>query len=69
MLYFHISYIIEEGICYLTLCEPNYPARLAFSYLEKLHERFSEEHGHDIHRAQRPYHFIEFGESTAVNPW
>ena len=56
------SYIIETGICYLALCEQAYPARLAFSYLENLHQEFSEQHGQEIHRAKRPYHFIEFGE-------
>ena len=57
------SYILEEGICYLALCEPQYPDKLAFSYLENLHKDFSEQHGHNVHKATRPYHFIEFGES------
>ena len=57
------SYVIEEGICYLALCEPTYPPQLAFSYLDNLHKDFSEQHGHNIHRAHRPYHFIEFGQS------
>ena len=56
------SYVIEEGICYLALCEHSYPPQLAFSYLENIHRDFSEQHGQDVHRAQRPYHFIEFGE-------
>ncbi|CAI8022857.1 Vesicle-trafficking protein SEC22b [Geodia barretti] len=58
-LVFH--YVIEEGICYLALCEHSYPPQLAFSYLENIHRDFSEQHGQDVHRAQRPYHFIEFG--------
>lgn len=58
-LVFH--YIIEIGICYLVLCEPDYPPRLAFSYLEGLHQEFSEQYGQDIHKAKRPYYFIEFG--------
>lgn len=56
------SYVIEEGICYLALCEPTYPPQLAFTYLDNVHKDFSEQHGQNIHRAQRPYHFIEFGE-------
>lgn len=58
-LVFH--YVIEEGICYLALCEPTYPPQLAFTYLDNVHKDFSEQHGQNIHRAQRPYHFIEFG--------
>ena len=55
------SYILEEGICYLALCDPTYPTKLAFNYLENLHKDFSEQHGNDVHKASRPYHFIEFG--------
>ncbi|XP_064394987.1 vesicle-trafficking protein SEC22b-like [Halichondria panicea] len=56
-------YILEEGICYLPLCDPTYPAKLAFNYLENLHKDFSKQHGNDVHKASRPYHFIEFGGS------
>lgn len=58
-LVFH--YLLEEGICYLALCEQHYPPKLAYGYLENLHSEFSQQHGHEVHRAQRPYHFIEFG--------
>ncbi|XP_064395871.1 vesicle-trafficking protein SEC22b-like isoform X7 [Halichondria panicea] len=59
-------YILEEGICYLALCDPTYPAKLAFNYLENLHKDFSEQHGNDVHKASRPYHFIEFDLSDKV---
>ncbi len=62
------SYILEEGICYLALCDPTYPAKLAFSYLENLHKDFSEQHGNDVHKASRPYHFIEFGTYYIYTP-
>lgn len=62
------SYIIEEGICYLALCEEAYPSRLAFSYLENLHTDFSQQHGHEVYKAQRPYFFIEFGKYVARIP-
>lgn len=55
------SYIIEDGVCYLTLCEKSYPPRLAFTYLEAIHQAFSDQHGQEIYKASRPYHFIEFG--------
>ena len=57
----HCSYIIEEGICYLALCEEAYPSQLAFSYLNNLHTEFIQQHGHEVYKAQRPYFFIEFG--------
>lgn len=62
-LVFH--YIIEGGVCYLGLCEPNYSPGLAFKYLETVHQEFSEQHGQEIYKAMRPYHFIEFG--TEIN--
>ena len=34
-------YVIEhESICYLTLCDKGYPKRLAFLYLEEIHNEF-----------------------------
>ena len=60
------SYVLEEGICYLALCEQTYPPQLAFTYLENVHRDFNEQHGQNIHRAQRPYHFIEFGKLDLI---
>ena len=34
------SYIIEEGVCYLTLCQKSFPKRLGFCYLQDIHEGF-----------------------------
>jgi hypothetical protein len=31
--------VIESGVCYLTLCDRNYPKKLAYSYLEGERER------------------------------
>ncbi|XP_003385017.2 PREDICTED: vesicle-trafficking protein SEC22b-like [Amphimedon queenslandica] len=58
-LVFH--YIIEGGVCYLVLCESSYPPTLAFGYLEEVCQAFSDQHGLEISKATRPYHFIEFG--------
>lgn len=63
----HCSYIIEEGICYLALCEEAYPSQLAFSYLNNLHTEFIQQHGHEVYKAQRPYFFIEFGKHDIVD--
>lgn len=42
-----VSYMIEQGICYLTLADKGYPKRLAFLYLEEIHQEFVEELKHD----------------------
>jgi len=33
-------YMIEHGVCYLTLCDKGFPKRLAFLYLEEVHTEF-----------------------------
>lgn len=55
------SYIIEQGVCYLVLCEAAFPKKLAFAYLEDLHSEFDEQHGKKVPTVSRPYSFIEFG--------
>ncbi|CAM9275110.1 unnamed protein product [Chrysoparadoxa australica] len=64
-------YMIEQGICYLTLTDQGYPKRLAFLYLEEVHAAFVEElqrdHGNDwrtkVETVARPYAFIKFDKS------
>ena len=34
------SYIIDEGICFMSLCEKSYPKRLCFSFLDELRDVF-----------------------------
>uniref|UniRef100_F7ATC8 SEC22 homolog B, vesicle trafficking protein n=1 Tax=Equus caballus TaxID=9796 RepID=F7ATC8_HORSE len=53
-------YIIEQGVCYLVLCEAAFPKKLAFAYLEDLHSEFDEQHGKKVPTVSRPYSFIEF---------
>ncbi|XP_015793015.1 vesicle-trafficking protein SEC22b-B [Tetranychus urticae] len=55
---FHYS--IENGVCYLVLCEKSFSKRLAFSYLEDLQNEFINQYGPKISSATRPYCFIEF---------
>jgi len=35
-------YVIEHDVCYLTLCDKGYPKRLAFLYLDEIHNEFVE---------------------------
>ncbi|XP_072176646.1 vesicle-trafficking protein SEC22b-like [Diadema setosum] len=53
-------YLIETGICYLTLCEKSFSKRLAFNYLEELHQEFYSQYGKRVATVSRPYSFIEF---------
>lgn len=38
------SYIVKDGLCYLTLCERSYPRKLAFAYLADLANEFNVSH-------------------------
>ena len=55
------SYIIEQDVCFLTLCDRNFNKKLAYSFLEDLSQEFYNQYGHKINTANRPYSFIEFG--------
>ena len=61
------SYIIENGVCFLTLTDKTFSKRAAFSFLEELSSEFHREFGHKIATATRPYSFIEFGEHLPGN--
>lgn len=54
-------YIVEGGICYLTLTDKGYPKKLAYEYLEELQKEFSKLYGSQVDTAARPYAFIKFG--------
>lgn len=62
---FTYSYIIAEGICYLVLCESSFSKKMAFAYLEDLHNEFYDQYGKRVHRVTRPYSFIEFGKTVS----
>uniref|UniRef100_UPI00358ECB47 vesicle-trafficking protein SEC22b-like n=1 Tax=Myxine glutinosa TaxID=7769 RepID=UPI00358ECB47 len=55
------QYLIEQGVCYLVLCEDAFPKNLAFAYLEQLQTEFHELYGKKVAAVSRPYSFIEFG--------
>ncbi|KAJ0404352.1 hypothetical protein P43SY_001472 [Pythium insidiosum] len=65
---FTFHYLIQEGVCYLTLSERSFPKRLAFLYLDEVHAGFVEElerdHGTSwrdvVTTVARPYAFIKF---------
>jgi vesicle transport protein SEC22 len=53
-------YIMEDGVCYITLCEQSYPRKLAFHYLEDLQREFGRLDRSKIETASKPYAFIKF---------
>ena len=55
------SYYIEDGVCFLVLCEKGFSKRLAYSYLEDLQTEFSSQYGRKVQTVSRPYSLIEFG--------
>ena len=58
---YFLHYMIEGGVCYLTLTDRGYPKKLAYQYLEDLQKEFTNQHGHDsIETVARPYAFIKF---------
>lgn len=57
---YQFHYILEHGICYLSLCDKTYPKRLAFTFLEEISAEFQQKYGAKLYQATRPYSFIEF---------
>lgn len=64
------SYLLQDGVCYLTLSDRSFPKRLAFLYLEEIHAGFVDELTRDngdrdwrdtVTTVARPYAFIKFG--------
>nr|ACO10948.1 Vesicle-trafficking protein SEC22b-B [Caligus rogercresseyi] len=53
-------YFMDQGACFLTLCDRNFNKKLAYSFLEDIAEEFHAQFGDKIHVANRPYAFIEF---------
>ncbi|KAJ0011747.1 hypothetical protein NQD34_012722 [Periophthalmus magnuspinnatus] len=60
----NFHYLIAEGVCYLCLCEPSFPKKVAFGYLDDLHSEFFDQYGRRVSTVTRPYAFIEFGKVT-----
>ncbi|XP_026231039.1 vesicle-trafficking protein SEC22b-A [Anabas testudineus] len=53
-------YLIAHDVCYLCLCDASFPKKIAFSYLEELHNEFYDQYGRRVSTVTRPYSFIEF---------
>jgi len=53
-------YMIDQGVCYLVLCESTFSKKLAFTYLGELKSEFFVQYGNRVASQTRPYPFIEF---------
>ncbi|KAI3908635.1 hypothetical protein MKW92_025418 [Papaver armeniacum] len=60
MLIILIFYLIEKGICFITLSESSYPRNLAFHYLQDLHKEIEKLDTNFLHTLSKPYSFIKF---------
>ncbi|CAG8754860.1 11474_t:CDS:2, partial [Gigaspora margarita] len=66
--YFH--YLIQNGVCYMTICDRSYPRQFAFSYLEELAKEFSMSYGNEVEKKNlRPYAFVKFGTYYLSEPF
>ncbi|KAI3458162.1 hypothetical protein Pfo_014825 [Paulownia fortunei] len=54
------NYMVENGICFMALCDSMYPRKLAFYYLQDLQQEFNKFDVGLTERIMRPYSFIRF---------
>ncbi|GLU21088.1 hypothetical protein SLE2022_372510 [Rubroshorea leprosula] len=54
------NYLVENGICYITLCDSSYPRKLAFHYLQDLQKEFDKFDISLLDKITRPYSFVKF---------
>jgi vesicle transport protein SEC22 len=56
----YFLYIIENYICFVTLCENSFPKKLAYAFLDELKREFDIQCGAEATKAKRPYAFQQF---------
>ncbi|KAA8533736.1 hypothetical protein F0562_031253 [Nyssa sinensis] len=54
------NYMVENGICFITLCDSSYPRKLAFHYLQDLQKEFEKFDMSLIEKITKPYSFVRF---------
>ncbi|KAL9101913.1 MAG: hypothetical protein Q9163_002879 [Psora crenata] len=57
-----LHYLIQDQICFLTICDRSYPRKLAFTYLQDLATEFTTTYSSQqyLSTSCRPYAFVEF---------
>ncbi|KAJ0043865.1 hypothetical protein Pint_17433 [Pistacia integerrima] len=53
-------YLMENGICFITLSDSSYPRKLAFHYLQDLQKEFQKFDRDLVDKITRPYSFVKF---------
>ncbi|KAL5719843.1 hypothetical protein ACHQM5_012578 [Ranunculus cassubicifolius] len=53
------NYLVENGICYTTLCESSYPRKLVLHYLQDLQREIEKVDKKIVETIIRPYSFIK----------
>ena len=56
-----LSYLVENGHCFITLCDSSYPRKLAFHYLQDLQKEFEKFDIGLMEKITKPYSFVRFG--------
>lgn len=56
----YYSYLIENEICYLVMCDKLISKVVVFKFLEDIAREFYTTYGRRTHSVTRPYAFIEF---------
>lgn len=54
------SYLIENDVVYLVLCDKMFSKKVAYSFLEEISQEFDNQYGRRVQSVTRPYAFIEF---------
>ncbi|KAL3524265.1 hypothetical protein ACH5RR_017099 [Cinchona calisaya] len=55
------NYIVENGICFMSLCDSSYPRKLVNYYLQELAKEYQKFDSRLIERITKPYSFVGFG--------
>jgi vesicle transport protein SEC22 len=57
-----ISYLIQNDVCFLCICDRSYPRKLAFTYLSDIATEFTNTYSESqyLSPSLRPYAFVEF---------
>eukprot|EP01087_Luapelamoeba_hula_P024715 TRINITY_DN9506_c0_g1_i1.p1 TRINITY_DN9506_c0_g1~~TRINITY_DN9506_c0_g1_i1.p1 ORF type:complete len:213 (-),score=54.94 TRINITY_DN9506_c0_g1_i1:647-1285(-) len=56
----YFMYVIDNDVCFLTLCDKSYPKKLAAAFLDEIKKEFDIQYGPEVRKAERPYAFIKF---------
>ncbi|XP_057508720.1 25.3 kDa vesicle transport protein SEC22-1-like isoform X1 [Actinidia eriantha] len=54
------NFMVENGVCFITLCDSSYPRKLAFHYLQDLLKEFEKFDTGIVNKITKLYSFIKF---------